>query len=394
MLILADENIPFAQQVFGALGEVRLIPGRGLSREALEGAEALFVRSVTRVDVALLAGSRVRFVGTATIGTEHVDQVYLAAQGIGFASAPGCNAESVAQYMAAALAFAAGRLGRPLEGATLGIVGAGNCGSRVARVGRALGMEVLLNDPPLAEAAGRAGEYRPLAELMRSDYLALHVPLTAEGSHATRGLIGAAQLAALKPGAVVINACRGTVVDEGALAEALERGHIGGAILDAWAGEPRIDEALLRRALIATPHIAGYSVEGKVNGTLAVYRAACAHFGVAVREPALALPAPVVPRIELEAGLRSPDSILAELALTAYPLQRDDHDLRLAAIDTATPEALGVRFDALRKRYPVRREFAATTVRLRKATPALQARAAQLGFSVEAAESVDAYAGE
>ena len=381
MLILVDENIPHARQVFGALGEVRLTPGRGLQRAALAGVDALMVRSVTRVDAALLEGTPVRFVGTATIGTEHIDQPWLASHGIGFASAPGSNAESVAQYMAAALGFAAGRLGKPLAGATLGIVGAGNCGRRVARVAHALGMRVLLNDPPLARETGDPA-YLPLEALAESDYLALHVPLQSAGPDATVNLIDAPRIAALKPGAVIINACRGSVLNEAALAAALDRGHLAGAILDAWEHEPNINPAILRRTLLATPHIAGYSHDGKVNGTLAIYRAACAQFGAPEQTFELTLPPPAVPTLELDAKHRAADSVLAELALTAYPIHRDDHALRRAA---ATPETLPQAFDALRKNYPPRREFAATRIRLHNADEPLRTAVAALGFTLDPA---------
>jgi erythronate-4-phosphate dehydrogenase len=380
MLIVADENMPYAREVFSRLGEVRTPPGRTLTAEAVREADALMVRSVTRVNEALLTGSRVKFVGTATIGTDHVDKNWLAAQGIGFSAAPGCNAESVAQYVAAALAYCACRMGRPLGSCSIGIVGVGNCGSRVARVARALGMEVRLNDPPLARRTGDA-QYRPLDELLDCDFLALHVPLTREGEDATWRLIDGKILDRLRPGAAVINACRGFVLDEGALAARVDAGRLGAPVLDAWENEPRIDPAMLRRAALGTPHIAGYSFDGKAAGTRMIYEAACRHFGLEPQTIELPMPEPAVAAIRLEAAGRTLDSVLAELILTAYPIVRDDADLRACA--AGDPARVDAAFDLRRKQYPLRREFSATRARLVDAPSQWLPRVAQLGFTVE-----------
>ena len=256
MIIVADENMPHATTFFSRFGEVRLVHGRRITAETVRDADMLMVRSITRVNRELLEGSRVRFVGTATIGTDHVDQDWLVSQGIGFAAAPGCNADSVAQYMASALAWASGRIGRPLSECSIGIVGVGNCGSRVARVARAFGMRVVLNDPPLARQTGDP-VYRPLDELLGCDFLALHVPLTKEGPDATWRLIDANVLGRLKQGAIVINACRGGVVDEEALCSLIDRGWLGGAI---WMpGRGATHQPRKRRSRpLGTPHIAGY----------------------------------------------------------------------------------------------------------------------------------------
>jgi erythronate-4-phosphate dehydrogenase len=361
MLIVADENMPHAEEYFSRLGEVRLAPGRKMTPELVRQADLLMVRSVTRVDRALLEGSRVRFVGTATIGADHVDQAWLAERGIAFSAAPGCNAESVAQYMAAALAWASGRAGRPLSECSIGIVGVGNCGGRVARVARALGMKVALNDPPLARQTGDP-KYRPLEELADCDYLALHVPLTKEGPDPTWGLIDARALDRLRPETIVINACRGFVLDEAALRARLDRGRLGGAILDAWEGEPAINLETADRVMLGTPHVAGYSHDGKVGGTRMIYEAACRALGTEPQSVAVDLPPAAVERVVLSATGRRLDSVLAELALRAYPIWRDDADLRAAVVGQGA--AIAQAFDALRKHYPLRREFHATTVRI------------------------------
>lgn len=381
MLIIADENMPHAKTIFSRLGEVRCAPGRTMTPEMVRGADLLMVRSVTKVNERLLAGSRVKFVGTATIGTDHVDQEWLAAQGIGFASAPGCNAESVANYIAAALALCAGRMGRPMSDCSIGIVGVGQCGSRVERVARALGMEVRLNDPPLARQTGDP-KYLPLEKLLDCDFLSLHVPLTRQGEDPdpTWRLINTDVLDKLKPGAILINACRGFVVDEAELAQRLDTGRLFGAILDAWENEPRIDIAMLRRVLIGTPHIAGYSYDGKIAGTRMIYEAACRHLKIAVEPVEVAMPTAPVNSIELDVSKRTFESAVAELLLTACPIWRDDTDLRAAASDD--PETMGPAFDQRRKLYPLRREFGAVRVRLSNAPEDWLERVRSLGFDV------------
>jgi erythronate-4-phosphate dehydrogenase len=361
MLVIADENMPHALDCFSQFGEVRRVAGRKISPETVRDADLLMVRSITKVGRELLEGSRVRFVGTATIGTDHIDQAWLAEAGIGFASAPGCNAESVAQWMAAALAWQAGRAGWRLADCSVGVVGAGNCGGRVARVARAMGMNVLLNDPPLARRTGDSA-YRPLEALMECDFLALHVPLTRSGDDPTWRLIDAGVLDRLKPGAVIVNACRGFVVDEAALCERLDRGRLGGAILDAWEDEPSINPFMAKRALLGTPHIAGYSYDGKVNGSRMIAEAACEHFNMECAPLHLGMPEPTVASIRIDGAGREFESVLTEAILTAYPIHRDDADLRRRM---RAGDAIGAGFDALRKHYPLRREFRATRVQLR-----------------------------
>lgn len=379
MKIVADENIPFVRELFGRLGEAHLLAGRAIRPDDVRDADALVVRSVTRVNDELLDGSRVRFVGTCTIGTDHIDTGALGRRGIAFASAPGSNAESVADYVAAALAFDAARRGRRLSESSIGIVGVGNCGGRVERIARALGMEVRLNDPPLARRTGDA-RYRPLAELLGCDYLTLHVPLTREGEDPTWDLIGAEVFSRLSPETVLINASRMFVVDEAALMRRLTARRLAGAVLDAWVDEPHINRELLGAVTLGTPHIAGYSFDGKVNGARMIHAAACAALGVDAEDVALPLPEPAVPVIRLNAAGRTADSVLAELILTAYPIWRDAMDLRTSPAPGVTPAE---HFDRCRKLYPLRREFAATRVELAGAAPELLEAARQLGFAVD-----------
>jgi len=380
VLIVADENIPFVREAFAEFGDVRTMAGREMTPEAVRDAEMLLVRSVTRVNAELLSGSSVRFVGTATIGTDHVDTGWLARRGISFASAPGSNADSVAEYIVAALLVVAGREGRPLAGRALGIVGVGNVGGRVERRARALGMEVALNDPPLARLTGDP-KYRPLAELFDCDFITLHVPLEKAGPDATWHLADGAFLKRMGRDAVLVNSSRGAVADNAALLRALESGEIGGAILDVWEGEPEIDVALLELVALGTPHIAGYSFDGKVRGTAMLREAACEFLGTRAEWDWEALmPPPEHGLITLDAAGAAAEDILREAALTVYPIERDDEALR--EIRALAPAERGAFFDRLRKEYPRRREFPNTTVALRGPNAEAAGKLRALGFRV------------
>jgi erythronate-4-phosphate dehydrogenase len=379
MLIIADENMPFAREAFGALGEVRLMHGRKMTAKNIRDANLLMVRSITRVDRALLHGSSVRFVGTATIGTDHVDLAYLREAGIGFSAAPGSNANSVAEYITAALLTLADRQGKPLAGRSLGIVGVGNVGSRVAVKAQALGMRVLLNDPPLRRATGDP-KYLPLDDLIGCDFITFHVPLEKQGPDATRHLVNHSFLRRMRPDAVLINSSRGAIADNAALLAALSGGRLSAAVLDVWEGEPNISPELLRRAAIATPHIAGYSYDGKVNGTEMIYQAACEFLGKGPQwERTSFMPKPDLPEIVLPGGGNAEDALRAAV-LKAYPIGRDDAALRKLADLPAAEQ--GPYFDRLRKEYPVRREFPNTTVKIppSPARAEIEAKLRGIGF--------------
>ncbi|MFH0965799.1 MAG: 4-phosphoerythronate dehydrogenase [Planctomycetota bacterium] len=381
MRIVADENIPFAREAFGQLGDVTLAAGRLITPGAVRDAELLFVRSVTRVDAALLTGSRVRFVATATIGTDHVDTGYLASQGISFAYAPGSNANSVAEYVTAALLVLAGRKGWTLAGRSIGIVGAGNVGSAVARKAGALGMRALRNDPPLARGRGPAG-FVELAQALDADIVTLHVPLTKSGPDRTFHLVNGEFLARMRPDATLINTSRGAVTDTSALLESLARGRPGAVVLDVWEGEPAIDVELLSRTDIATAHIAGYSFDGKVNGTHAIYKEACKFLGrKADWDPRDVPPPPDVGEIDAPADADD-EGAIAEVVRRVYAIERDDAHLRdIIAIKDAGARAR--HFDELRRTYAVRREFHNTVVRVPERRRPLAKKLAGLGFRVE-----------
>jgi len=381
MKTIADENVPFAAEAFGRLGEAVTVPGRAMRRALIRDADALIVRSVTRVNAALLDGTAVRFVGTATIGLDHVDVDYLRARKIGFASAPGSNANSVAEYVVAALLVLARRGGFRLEGKTIGVVGVGNVGSRVVRMARALGMKVLENDPPLQRQT-HDPRFLPLEDLFDADVVTLHVPLTPTGPDATYHMADERLIGCLKPGVILINTSRGAVADENALLQGSESRQLGGLILDVFENEPDISLALVERADIATPHIAGYSLDGKVNGTAMVYRAACDFFGWPLEwDPAAVLPEPPHPRLTARADCDDEDA-LRDLVLTVCDIESDDTQLRkITELPAAERSAY---FDHLRKTYPVRREFPNTTVEVTGVSMPLREKIGGVGFRIGA----------
>ncbi len=352
MDIWIDENIPLGREIFGPHGKVTPFAGRALKRGDIAAADALIVRSVTRVDRNLLEGTRVRFVATATIGTDHVDLPWLAERGIGFASAPGSNANSVGDYVAAAM-IRLERLGRwSPQGRTLGIIGYGNVGRRVAAKAEALGMKVVKCDPPLKAAAADPGEFLDLDPLLAmSDAVSLHVPLVAAGPHPTLRLADRRFFSRLTRPVLFLNTCRGDAVVEADLLAARADGKISALVLDVFAGEPRIDRALCEAADIVTPHIAGYSVEGKVGGTFQVAEAFRKFFSLPVPDlPPWPIPADPIPAWT---GTASDGEFLAACVRAAYDISADDARLR-AALETPDP---GAAFDRLRKQYPVRHEF-------------------------------------
>jgi erythronate-4-phosphate dehydrogenase len=378
--IIADENIPGAREAFSLLGEVRLLPGRTMSREALADADLLLVRAVTKVDEKLLHGTKVRFVATATIGTDHVDTNYLAQQGIIFTSAAGSNANSVAEYVVAALLHDAVKHELSLEKLTLGIVGVGHIGSRVAKMAEGLSIKVLLNDPPLARQT-RDPKFLPLDALMEADIITLHTPLTHAGADATLHLFDKMRLNKMKRGSVLFNTCRGEVVDNVALKEVLQSGYLRSAVLDVWENEPEIDAGLLQLVEISTPHIAGYSLDGKLNGTNQIYRAACEFLGVAPQwRMEAALPAIAAPAIRLDENLETNEKKLDTLIKRVYDITADDRRLRAALNMQADERAR--HFDELRKKYPVRREFHNYTARLSSGEKELADQIKTLGFKL------------
>lgn len=352
--ILADENIPGLDEFFGSLGRIRTRPGRAIQAADLAQTDVLLVRSVTHVDESLLAGSPVVFVGTATIGTDHLDIEYLQSQGIHWASAPGCNALAVGDYVLACLALAAHQRRQSLADLSVGIVGCGNVGEGVRQRLTALGLRVLANDPP-REAAGSRG-LSTLDEVLACDAVCLHAPLVTNGPWPSHHLLDAERIRSLRPDQWLISAGRGAVVDNSALRERLQQGDGGPwTALDVWEGEPGIDARLAQLVQVATPHIAGYSLEGKLRGTAMVHQALCAHLGVESREGLGSLLPPVEPvAVDVEEG-GDPFSVLSQTLLAAYNPQSDTASLK-ATLGMSEADRRAA-FDRLRKEYPVRREF-------------------------------------
>lgn len=379
MRVVCDNNMPFAAEAFGTLGDVTLLDGRAITAADVHGADLLITRSTTRVTRELLAGSRLRFYGSAVIGTDHIDIPYLEQAGIPWSAAPGCNAESVSNYLTAALLWLAGKHGFRLEGKTLGVIGVGNVGRKVCAKAHALGMRVLACDPPRQRdpADAEARTFVALdALLAAADIVTCHVPLTHEGPDRTFHMLDRAAFARMRPGVILVNAARGEVIDTDALMEALGS-RVAQAVIDTWEGEPGYRTDLLGRVDIATPHIAGHSYEGKVNGTMMVYEQACKVLGVAPTfRPQL--PAPPVPEWRGDASDRADEDVLREAVLAVYDIMADDQRLRASCVADAAARARA--FDRQRKEYPMRREFAATTVRLSHASAALRWKFGKLGF--------------
>lgn len=407
MLLLADENIPFAREAFGALGEVRLIAGRAIAPDTVRATDALFVRSVTRVNAALLANTRVKFVGTATIGTDHIDLDYLRQNSIAFASAAGCNADSVAEYIVAALLHLAVQREIVLKGMTLGIVGAGNVGGRVAEKARVLGLKVLLNDPPLEFLLSNASQkstpelrqnlarlaaavssppvqFHSLDDLMAADFLSLHTPLVRSGPHPTFHLLNESRLRKMKPGSILFNTSRGEVVDNLALKKVLRSGMLAAAILDVWEHEPHRDPELVEMAALATPHIAGYSFDGKVKGMWLIYEALCRFLQIAPSwDFAPLLPEASQPEIFLRAEETALHHSLNEAVRQAYDIAADDKRLRERVLRRDwSKEERGQHFDKLRHEYPMRREFKNYCVRVISTLLKSAKQLSTLGFRI------------
>jgi erythronate-4-phosphate dehydrogenase len=359
--IVADENIPYVREAFGSLGHVELVAGRSMTNALLRNADVLLVRSVTKVNETLLSGTSVKMVATATIGTDHVDEEYLKKSGIAFSNAAGSNSNSVAEYITAALLTFADRKGFKLEGKTIGVVGLGNVGSKVARKCAVLGMNVLKNDPPLRDQTGST-EFVDLNDMIsRVDFLTLHTPLTLAGPHPTHHLIDDAMLRRLKPSAFLFNSSRGSVVDGRALKQALQQKRIAGALLDVWENEPNIDPELLALVDIGSPHIAGYSFDGKVNGTEMIYQALCRFLGTnAAWNPKTIMPISPVPMITIDPSEADEQTLIRRAVAKVYDIEADDARLRELLAEPA--DKRGKFFDQLRKLYPVRREFYNTRI--------------------------------
>lgn len=328
-VIVIEDRIPFIKGVLESVAETLYMPSGSIDATVMKDADALITRTRTRCDASLLEGSRCGIIATATIGTDHIDLNYCRAHGIAVANAPGCNAPGVAQYVSRALLelYGADRL----HGMTLGVVGVGNVGSIVERWARGLGMRTLLCDPPRADREGGDG-FVELAEIYdRADVITYHTPLTRSGEYPTYHMLDAAAVSELHRHPLIINAARGAVVDNRALSLALESGIVSGAVIDCWENEPDIDRTLLDRCAIATPHIAGYSREGKIRATIMAVDAICDYFGFSKPEWAErpgVVPATVTPDAVIESYDIMADTAALKAAPSSFETLRNTYNFR------------------------------------------------------------------
>jgi len=392
--IVADENIPLLEQFFSELGEIRKVAGRTMTSEDVKDADILLVRSVTKVNEALIANSPVKFIGTCTIGTDHIDLKYLAStnqqrsennqQAIAFSSAPGCNAEAVVDYVLSAVSVLIDKRDQVFQDISIGIIGVGNVGLRLRRRLEAMGVTVFAVDPFKDEQ--EVGKLSTLDEALQADVVSLHIPLTFSeeaGEQATHHLINADRLQQMKADGCLINSCRGSVLDNAALKVHMANNDEFEGIIDVWEGEPNLDLQLMNRCMLATPHIAGYSLDGKMRGTEQIYQACCQTLGLPIRNKlAQLLPEPSIKKIKFG------DSVPVHQALrtairAGYEIRVDDGIMRSTLLRTeGEPEAMRAKFDLLRKNYPLRRDIPTIRIEVPSKRQDLQQALEAAGFDV------------
>lgn len=355
MKIIADENMPYVDALFGYLGKIEYVNGRTLTPKQVEDADVLLVRSVTKVNAALINNAhKLKFVGSATIGTDHVDLEYLSTRNIYFTNAPGCNATAVGEYAFIAMLELAQRFGESLAGKVVGIVGAGNTGTAAAKCMQAYGLKVLLCDP-IKALQGDTREFVSLDTIIeQADIISLHVPITKEGEHKTWYLFDETRLNKLKPNTWLLNCCRGEVIDNRALIKFKQQRDDVKLVLDVWEGEPNPMAELVALAEFATPHIAGYSLEGKARGTFMLYQKWCELLDFPVKKSLESLlPAFQFNQIVSQGDLT--EGQLLKLSRLVYDLRDDDFNFR-GCFSTATG------FDLMRKNHTYRREYSAISL--------------------------------
>ncbi|NRF31749.1 4-phosphoerythronate dehydrogenase [Vibrio coralliilyticus] len=377
MKILIDENMPYAEQLFSQLGEVVLKSGRTLSADDLVDVDALMIRSVTKVNAELISqANRLKFVGTATAGMDHVDQALLKEKGIFFTAAPGCNKVGVAEYAFSVMMVLAQQQGFSVFDKTVGIIGAGQVGSYLQQCLEGIGIKVLINDP-LKQAAGDERHFTPLDALLeQADIITTHTPITRDGDFPTHHLINEAVLNKLRGDQILINAARGPVVDNTALKARLRKQDGFIAALDVFEFEPEVDMELLPLLAFATPHVAGYGLEGKARGTTMIFNSFCEFLSNDLRAHASELlPTAPVPELVLDRAWE--EATLHNLTQLVYDVRKDDALFRR---EISQPGA----FDLMRKNYWDRREYSAVTLR-GNAEANLQPLA-KLGFQIEVSQ--------
>jgi len=371
--IIADDKIPFLRGVLEPYAKITYLTGNQINRKAAMEADALLVRTRTRCSSELLEGTPVKYIGTATIGFDHIDTDYCEKNNIKWINAPGCNSSSVQQYIAAALLRIASESGFSLGDKTIGIVGVGNVGSKVQKLAGILGMKVILNDPPRARSE-RNKIFVSLENVLReSDIITLHVPLNMNGRDKTDHLFDGTTFGKIKKGTWLINSSRGEVVETEALKIALAEEKLAGVVIDVWEKEPEIDIPLMHTAFLATPHIAGYSVDGKANGTSMIVTDLCRFFDIPLGGwfPE-GIPVPAEPALTIDCNGKSDEEIIRKAVFHTYNIIEDDIKLRF------DPS----RFEKERENYPVRREFTSYTIILKDGSRDIEKKLRELGFKV------------
>ncbi|UCH64413.1 MAG: 4-phosphoerythronate dehydrogenase [Ignavibacterium sp.] len=357
MKLVVDENITLAEEAFASFGDLLLINGRKITNEILRDADVLIVRSITNINKELLNGTTVKLIGTATIGTDHIDTEYLSREGIKFSDAKGCNANSVAEYVMAALMRIAVKENLSFKNKSIGVIGVGNVGGRIVKYAEALGLEVLKNDPP-KERENIGSDYSKLEDVLNADIVTLHVPLNLKGIDKSLYLLNEYNLRSMKQGAILINTSRGSVIENDALKNIIDKKEFK-VVLDVWEGEPLINTGLLEKVKLGTAHIAGYSLEGKVNGTKMIYDS-LRKFKNSKSDWVPNLPEVHDNEIEMPSE-GTDEEKLNFIFNQIYDISYDDSLLR--KLLSIKEDDRITHFDKLRKAYPVRREFGNYTIK-------------------------------
>lgn len=381
MKIVADENIIFLDRFFGDIGDIKALPGREITADDLVDADVLLVRSVTAVNEALLANSSVRFVGSCTIGMDHIDLDYLKSRNIAVANAPGSNANSVVEYVLSCLSILTETHNFDWRAQKVGIVGYGNVGSLLAKRLAKIGVACCAYDPFVEVTPESNDVLCSFEEVMACDVISLHVPLTTDGPHPTHYMLNTDTLAQLSDQQILINTSRGAVIDNQALkAKLIDQARFT-AILDVWENEPLIDQQLARLVFLGSPHIAGYSFDGKVAGTEMIYNSMCQVMGLPARHKAgQFLEEPPLAKMAFTSTADADWSI--HTAIRACFDVRHDHS-QLRSVVEQDDSARAAAFDSFRKNYRCRREFSGVKVQLKQSEPELHRMFRGLGFNLK-----------
>lgn len=373
MKVVVDEDIPYIKGIMEPFIDVEYLPGKKITNKTAKDADALIVRTRTKCDRQLLHDTKIKFIATATIGYDHIDTDYCDRNNITWTNAPGCNSSSVMQYMAAVLLQVGKQHSMNLKERTLGIVGVGNVGKKVMHLAEYLGMRVVLNDPPRMRNESPCGFVSLDGILREADIITFHVPLITLGEDKTYHMVNEQLLKKVNQGTIIINTSRGEVVDTNALKSALKSGQVSQAVIDVWEDEPDIDRKMLELSTIATPHIAGYSADGKANGTAMSVQSLSRFFKLELEDwyPE-DVPEPRIKNIALDGDNKSEQEIYNEAVTATYDVYQDDHQLR------KKPD----HFEYLRANYPVRREFGAYVLTLKNTNDHVNKNLMRMGFKI------------